>query len=136
MTPDVFHTLLRVLHIAGGLLAFAVAPLILIAAKGSPTRAPKPAAPIKVASPIKNAPPPSIAGTTGGWRIQLGAFGQRAAAEALFARLRGKLGASTAYYLPVGAVTRLQAGPYDSRAAASAACAALGGQPCFAVLAR
>ena len=72
----------------------------------------------------------------GGWRIQLGAFGQRATAEALFARLRGKVGARQAFYVPAGTVVRLQVGPYDSRAAAAAGCATLGGQACFPVAAR
>jgi uncharacterized membrane protein len=35
MTLDAIHSLLRVLHIAGGVLAFAVAPLVLLAVKGS-----------------------------------------------------------------------------------------------------
>ena len=73
---------------------------------------------------------------SGGWRIQLGAFGQRAAAEALFARLRGKVGARQPYYVPAGKVVRLQVGPFESRAAAAAGCAALGGQACFPVAAR
>ena len=77
--------------------------------------------------------------TTGGWRVQLGAFGQRSAADALFRKLAaGPLAGKQAYAIPVGAMTRLQAGPYPSRAAASAACATLSarGQPCFAVAAR
>jgi TPR repeat protein len=73
---------------------------------------------------------------SGAWRIQLGAFGQRATAEALFAKVRGKVGARQAYYVASGKVVRLQVGPYASRAAATAACAALGGQACFAVAAR
>ena len=76
---------------------------------------------------------------TGGWRVQLGAFGQRSAADALFRKLAaGPLAGKQAYPIPVGAMTRLQAGPYPSRAAASAACATLTarGQPCFAVAAR
>lgn len=89
-----------------------------------------PPAPAKPAAPIA---PPSIDGK---WRIQLGAFGQRAAAEALFARLQGKLGARQPFYIRAGAVTRLQVGPYPSRAAAAAACAALAGQACFPVAAR
>ena len=51
-------------------------------------------------------------------------------------RLRGKVGARQAYYVPAGKVVRLQVGPYESRAAAAAACAALGGQACFPVAAR
>ncbi len=35
MTPDALQTLLRVVHIVGGLLAFAVTPLVLLAFKGS-----------------------------------------------------------------------------------------------------
>ena len=76
---------------------------------------------------------------TGGWRVQLGAFGQRSAADALFRKLAaGPLAGKQAYAIPVGAMTRLQAGPYPSRAAASAACAILSarGQPCFAIAAR
>ena len=73
---------------------------------------------------------------SGAWRIQLGAFGQRATAEALFAKVRGKVGARQAYYVASGKVVRLQVGPYASRAAATAACAALGGQACFAVAPR
>jgi TPR repeat protein len=88
-------------------------------------------APAKVATPT-----PSVAPSSGDWRIQLGAFGQRASAEALFARLRGKVGARQAHYIPVGKVTRLQVGPYESRAAAATACASLGGQACFPVAAR
>jgi cell division septation protein DedD len=42
------------------------------------------------------------------------------------------------YLIPVGAITRLQVGPFESRAAAAAACAALSrqGQPCFPVAAK
>ena len=72
----------------------------------------------------------------GGWRIQLGAFGTRGAAQGLFAKLGPALGGAGAYYIPVGTVTRLQAGPYASRAAASQACARLAPRPCFAVAAR
>ena len=73
---------------------------------------------------------------SGGWRIQLGAFGQRTGAEALYARLSKKVGARQAFYVPAGKVVRLQVGPYDSRAAATAACGALSGHACFPVAAR
>lgn len=120
------------------------------AAKPGPAPVPssRPSPPSKIAAlptkvmptkvmPTKVAPPVAVATNAGGgWRIQLGAFGQRASAETLFARLRGKLGARQAYYVPVGTVTRLQVGPYGSRAAATSACAALAGQACFAVSAR
>lgn len=95
---------------------------------------PKQAAP-KLAEPktipVSPARPAVAAG--GRWRVQLGAFGQRKSAETLFAKLSGKLAGRQAYYVPVGTVTRLQAGPFESRAAASAACARLAPQPCFPV---
>jgi cell division septation protein DedD len=117
----------------------------MVGAKG-PAPTPKPA--IKVAAKPVDAPPapaplrpaPITAAakvpTSGGWRIQLGAFGQRATAEALFARLRGKIGARQAYYISAGKVVRLQVGPFESRAAAASACKALGGPASFPVPAR
>lgn len=92
---------------------------------------PKPAQTKPIAGPTPAAKP--AAALTGKWRIQLGAFGQRKSAEALFGKLSGKLGGRQAYYIPAGAVVRLQVGPYESRAAASAACAKLAPQPCFPV---
>jgi uncharacterized protein len=71
---------------------------------------------------------------TGAWRIQLGAFSQRGSAEALFHKLSGSLAGRQPFYIPVGNITRLQAGPYPTRAAAQAACNALKGQACFPVL--
>lgn len=80
---------------------------------------------------------PAAAAAPGRWRIQLGAFSKRSSAEALYRRLAGSAPVSgrQAYYLPAGAVTRLQVGPFPTRAAASAACSALAskGQACFAV---
>ena len=69
----------------------------------------------------------------GAYRIQLGAFASRAAAEALFAKVGPSLGGAQAYYVAEGSVTRLQVGPYASQAEATRACAALKPQPCFAV---
>jgi cell division septation protein DedD len=90
--------------------------------------APKPVA----AKPVSVAAKPALP-ASGKWRIQLGAFGQRKSAETLFGKLSGKLAGRQAYYIPVGAVVRLQAGPFESRGAAAAACARLAPQPCFAV---
>lgn len=73
---------------------------------------------------------------SGRWRVQLGAFSQRKSAEALYAKLSGKLAGRQAFYVPAGAVVRLQAGPFESRAAANSACARLAPQPCFPVEAR
>ena len=76
------------------------------------------------------------AAPAGEWRIQLGAFILKGAAESLYSRLSGSLGGRKAYYIPVGTATRLQVGPYASRAEASAACARLKGQDCIVVRAR
>lgn len=82
------------------------------------------------------APLPAVA-TGGGWRVQLGAFGKRASAETLFRSLSGgALAGRQAYYVPVGAMTRLQAGPFATKAEASVACARLSGQACFPVPAK
>lgn len=105
--------------------------LALRKAKTSPPAAKSPA-------PAGTVPPPPPA--SGGWRIQLGAFSKRSSAEALFARLsqRPQLAGKQMVLVPVGAMVRLQVGPYPSRTAAAAACAALakGGQGCFAVAPR
>jgi len=93
----------------------------------------KPAPPgVAVAKPPKTAAPLSSGPATGSWRIQLGAFSQRSSAEALFRKLSGKLAGRQAYYVPAGSVIRLQAGPFESKAAAAAACGAVG-QACFPV---
>ncbi|MES2146546.1 MAG: SPOR domain-containing protein [Pseudomonadota bacterium] len=97
---------------------------------------PSKSAPAKPA-PAKPAPAkPAAVPATGNWRIQLGAFGQRGSAQALFSRLSGSLGGRQAFYVPAGAVIRLQVGPYASRAEAGAACARLKGQACFPVAAK
>jgi len=88
-----------------------------------------------VRAPIKASPPPAAAAVaSGGWRIQLGAFSQRASAEGLYQRVSGKpaLAGRMPYYVVSGPVTRLQVGPFASKAAASAACNSIG-VPCFAV---
>jgi len=126
--------------------------LALAKAKAAPAPSskaePKPAKPskptAKVAPPAAKPAPPSsapakaVSAASGGWRIQLGAFSQRSSAEALFRKLSGSgaLAGRQAYYVPVGAIVRLQAGPFESRAAATAACNALKGQACFAVAAK
>ena len=111
----------------------AAAPPKTAAKPAAPKAAPPKTATPKAAAPA--APKPAVA-ASGNWRIQLGAFGQRKSAEALFARLSGKLAGRQAFYMPAGAVVRLQAGPFESRSAANAACARLAPQPCFPVESR
>lgn len=90
-----------------------------------------------VAKPI--AKPAAVATSAGGkWRIQLGAFKDAGPANALFARLKPRvadLAGTQPIFVRAGAITRLQVGPFASRAAATAACAQVtaAGQACFAV---
>ena len=120
---------------------FAAKPADKPTPKSAAAKPPKPAAakPPRIAAQPAETPAPKpvvqparVAG--GSWRIQLGAFSQRSSAEALYRKLSGKaaLTGRHAYYIPVGAVTRLQVGPFESKAAAAAACGALG-QACFPV---
>ncbi|MES2904992.1 MAG: SPOR domain-containing protein [Pseudomonadota bacterium] len=88
---------------------------------------------IRVANAVTSAP--LSTGGSGGWRIQLGAFGSRGAAQALYARLGPRLNGAQAYYIPVGAMTRLQVGPF-AKAEATATCVRLAPQPCFVVAAK
>jgi TPR repeat protein len=91
--------------------------------------------PEKVAS--KSAAPAPVVATGGSWRIQLGAFSQKASAEALYRKLSSSapIAGHPALYVPAGAVTRLQVGGFASKSAAAAACSSLSarGQPCFTV---
>jgi len=90
---------------------------------------PKPAAPKKQPTKLAQAAPVS-----GHWRIQLGAFSQRGAAEALYRRVSGKaaLAGRNPYYVAAGPITRLQVGPFPSKAAAASACSSVG-TACFPV---
>jgi cell division septation protein DedD len=96
---------------------------------------PKPPAPLTPkrveASASRPAPTSPV---SGGWRIQLGAFSQRGSAEALYQRVSGKpaLAGRSPYYIAAGAMTRLQVGPFATRAAAAAACSQVG-TACFPV---
>lgn len=64
---------------------------------------------------------------SGGWRIQLGAFNGRPAAEAAYRKLAGNgaLAGRSPQYVPFQQFIRLRVGPYASRDAAAAACSAL-----------
>jgi uncharacterized protein len=94
-----------------------------------PVPMPKPATPKPAATPAPKPPKPATpkpAATSGAWRVQLGAFGDPANARALWSRVAARLPGAAPEYLKAGAVTRLQAGPYPSRAAAQAACRGAG----------
>jgi len=105
-------------------------------AKPAPRQAPKAERPaVAIKRQVATAAAASPSG--GRWRIQLGAFSQRSSAETLFRRLSGSapVAGRQQFLVPAGATTRLQVGPFPSRAAAAAACSALAarGQACFPV---
>lgn len=82
-------------------------------------------------------PPPVRAAPDGGWRVQLGAYGNPQRATQLWhtlSRRLAPLAGKQPYFVKAGPVTRVQAGPFPDRAAAQAACAAAqaAGQGCFA----
>lgn len=73
----------------------------------------------------------------GAWRVQLGAFGVPANANAMWERVRGRpdIVGRAKLLVPAGKVSKLQAGGFASQAAAQAACARLAtaGFACLAV---
>lgn len=93
-------------------------------AKAPPAK-PKPSTAKPKPKPVT---PAAVGPASGAWRIQLGAFSQRGSAQALYERIAGKAAVSgrQPYYVAAGAITRLQVGPYASRAAAEAACRGVG----------
>lgn len=102
------------------------------AAKSSPKPAPVAAKPKTAA--VAATPKPA---TGGKWRVQLGAFGNPAAAQSLWSKLskQPSLGGLSPDYVKAGAVTRLQATGIASAATASQVCASVkaAGNPCLVV---
>jgi cell division septation protein DedD len=88
------------------------------AASETPKPSPKPAA---------AKAPPDAGPATGGWRIQVGAFNNRAAAEAAYRKLAGNaaLAGRSPQYIPYNQFIRLRIGPFASQAGAAAACRAV-----------
>ena len=72
-----------------------------------------------------------------GWRVQLGAFGKKAQAEAAWAEVVAKqkaaVGKAKPIYAPGTSIIKLQMGPYKTRDLAKDACAkiAFSGRACF-----
>ena len=98
----------------------------------SPAHPPVRPAPVPVAVapprpvPVSAPAPVHAEPSHGGWRVQLGAFRDRGNAEALWARVHGHMAGAQPSYVKAGAVTRLLAGGFASKADAQHACAASG----------
>lgn len=84
-----------------------------------------------------NAPPPAPAAVAvasnpgGGWRLQLGAFGDAGNARRLGEQLAPRFPGHTIDYLAVGALTKVMVRGYTTRAAAQAACGSV--KPCVPI---
>jgi cell division septation protein DedD len=110
-------------------------------AKTAPPPAPKvakaarPAQVATVAKPASTKAPPvasaastaSAVAPSGAWRIQVGAFNDRSAAETAYRKLAGNsaLAGRSPQYIPFNQFIRLRIGPFASKASAAAACSAL-----------
>ncbi|MGP1284008.1 MAG: SPOR domain-containing protein [Parasphingopyxis sp.] len=114
-------------------------------AASPPAATPPPASPPAAAPAqqppvvLTQAPPPAApAAQSGDWRIQLGSFRERPRAESLWRQVSGRassLANLQPYLVRAGPYTRLQAGPFRTRAEAQQACAAAAraGSECIAV---
>jgi uncharacterized protein len=95
----------------------------------------RPAAkPVAKPAAVRTAAAPAAA--SGNYRIQLGAFSNEGNAKSLWNSLERKVGdlaALTPYLKAAGSVTRLQAGPFSTRASAEAMCGKVkaAGQACL-----
>ena len=122
------------------------------AERAAPVRTTPPAPPIREAPtavrktvqapsaptrPAADPAPSTPRASTAGWTVQLGAFSRDGAAQALFDELKcaDVFEGKRPLYRKGGGVTRLRVGPFDSKAAAQRACAAMSarGQACFPV---
>lgn len=100
------------------------------AAPQRPAATPAPVVVARAATPAvppAPAPAPRAAAASGGWKVQLGAFGVRANADRLWASVSGRseLAGHARLLVPTGSVTRLLADGFASQAEAQAACTAL-----------
>ncbi|QTD57665.1 SPOR domain-containing protein [Parasphingorhabdus cellanae] len=87
-----------------------------------PVPAPVAAPPVTKPAP---APTPVRAAAADNWRVQLGAFGDRNKAKALWNNLEKRVSALDKlqpYLVAAGKITRLQAGPFATKAQASKVC--------------
>jgi cell division septation protein DedD len=72
-----------------------------------------------------------LVSAAGGWRVQLGAFGDPNNAHKLWSEVGGRFPGRQASFVKAGALTKLLVGPYRSKAEAASACGAV--KPCVPV---
>lgn len=87
----------------------------------APRQTPRPAPVAEKPAPVRD----------GGWRLQLGAFGNAANARKLGAQMSGRFPGRQVTYVKAGKLTRVLVGPFASSAEASRACGNV--SPCVPV---
>ncbi len=93
----------------------------------APTAAPAPAPTPTAAAPVATAAPVQAV-VSGDWRVQLGAFSDENKAKNLWNSLEGRVSALTGlqpYLVKAGGITRLQAGPFATKAQAESMCSSI-----------
>jgi cell division septation protein DedD len=92
----------------------------------TPAPSPAPSKPTAKPKPATPAPVQTVA-ASGAWRIQVGAFNNRAAAESAYGKLadNAALAGRSPQYIPFNQFIRLRIGPFASKQSAAAACSAL-----------
>lgn len=83
------------------------------------------------APPAPPQPAPRPVAVAGGWRLQLGAFGDPNNARKLWSEVGGRFAGRQASFVKAGALTKVLVGPYRSKAEAASACGAV--KPCVPV---
>lgn len=98
----------------------------------APPAVTRPAPPVAQPAPARPAPVRATpAAQDGGWRVQLGAFGDPGNARRLWGQVSGRFPGRQPYYVKAGSLTKLLVGPFASRAAAAGACGSV--KPCVPV---
>lgn len=85
---------------------------------------PAPRQPVATAQPATTARPTPL--RDGGWKLQLGAFGDPGNARRLGAQMAGRFPGRQISYVKAGKLTRVLVGPFASNAEASGACRGVG----------
>ncbi|MFS2112153.1 SPOR domain-containing protein [Sphingomonas sp. Sphisp140] len=109
-------------------------PPVEVASAQPPRRTPPRATPSPTPVPVRTNPAPVPAGPAirdGGWRLQLGAFGDPGNARKLWSQVGGRFPGRSVAYVKSGTLTKVLVGPFASRADAAGACR--GVSPCVPV---
>ncbi|MDG2532260.1 SPOR domain-containing protein [Sphingomonas sp. HITSZ_GF] len=111
-------------------------PPVAVASSQAPVRTPPVRTPPRATSPAPEpvrvaASAPAAAIRDGGWRLQLGAFGDPANARKLWSQVGGRFPGRSVSYVKAGSLTKVLVGPFASKGEAAGACR--GVSPCVPV---